>query len=255
MLLLGRMANFASRDLARKAKAKRSDPNAPKGPGGPGQSPPMFPGLVPTKASVGVPSGFSPPRDPSPPLSDGAEELDLEASTAAALQEWESIRQAFEVFRSHLSPDFEPLGQDIVLPEETPFGPSISFRTYSMAGIWMNYYMGLIALYRGHPSMPPIAMVAAGMSARQTMPWALLIARIAAGLHEDLDSVAAVSTLQGAALMESSLCLFVSAIQVSPSLNTHRFFLEHPLANTSFPSSKPYPSGTGPSNTFTTSRG
>ncbi|KAH8889712.1 hypothetical protein GQ53DRAFT_782857 [Thozetella sp. PMI_491] len=195
MLLLGRMANFASRDLSRKRKAKKADPNAPKGPGGPGQSPPMFPGLVPANANVAVPTGFSPPREHSPPLSDVMEDLDIEASTVAALQEWESIRHAFEIFRAHLGADFEPLGPDLSLPEQTPFGPSQTYRTYSIAGIWMNYYMGLIALYRAHPSMPPIAMVAAGMAAKQTMPWALEIGRIAAGVHEDLEGVPAFQTM------------------------------------------------------------
>ena len=62
--------------------------------------------------------------------------------------------------------------------------------------------------------MPPVAMIAAGLSAKQTMPWALDIGRIAAGLHEDLGSVHAVSKPQAAALIESCLCLFVSSIQV-----------------------------------------
>ena len=208
------MANFASSDLVRKRKARKPDPNAPKGPGGPGQSPPMFPGLVPSSGNVTIPTGFSPPRDPSPPLSDTADDADMEASTAAALQEWEAIRHAFEVFRAHLGPDFEPLGPDLAVAEETPFGPSRTYRTYSIAGIWMNYYMGLVALHRAHPSMPPVAMMAAGISARQTMPWAMEIGRISAGIQEDLEHATAVSTSVGAALIESSLCLFVCAVQV-----------------------------------------
>ncbi len=165
LLLLGRMTNFASRDLVRKRRAKKPDPNAPRGPGGPGQSPPMFPGLVPSSGNVTIPTGFSPPREPSPPLSDVAEDQDIEASTAAALQEWGGYsprvrsvpRQPRARFRASRSRPGHRRGDT--------FGPSRMYRTYSIAGIWMNYFMGLIALYRAHPSMPPIAMVAAGITA------------------------------------------------------------------------------------------
>ncbi|KAK4238388.1 transcriptional regulatory protein moc3 [Achaetomium macrosporum] len=214
MLLLGRLANFSSMDLARKRRARKAQAPPPsqgppghgRGQGGPGQqqqgpgmgrgqSPPSFPGLMPTSGRVTVPRGFSPPRDVPFQSSDSAEETDFDASTAKALQEWEEIRQAFEVFRSRLGPDFEPMGPDFAQPEMTPFGPALMYRTYSIAGIWMNYYMGLIVLHRAHPSMPPVAVVAAGMAAQQTGRWANEIARIAAGLHEDTTHVTAISTL------------------------------------------------------------
>ena len=262
MLLLGRVANFASRDLARKRKARRAGgplggppgsagrsqggpPGAGQmppgqGSGGPtsapptgpppghagrpsqgppssagrGQSPPLFAGLMPTKGGKFVPpTGFSPPRDQTPDT-ETSDEMDYDTATLAAFREWEEIRAAFELFRSHLGPDFEPMGPDLATPENTPFGPALMYRTYSIAGIWMNYYMGLIALQRAHPAMPPVAMIAAGMSAEQTAPWAYTVARIAAGLHEDTSHVSAVSTLVGAAFIESGFCLFVAGIQV-----------------------------------------
>lgn len=223
MLLLGRLANFASRDLNRKRKARRAQAAAGPGPGqggpppgfGRGQSPPSFPGLMPSSGRITVPRGFSPPRETSP-SSDSAEDIDLDASTADAIREWEEIRQAFEVFRARLGPDFEPMGPDFAPPVATPFGPALMYRTYSIAGIWMNYYMGLIILHRAHPSMPPVAVIAAGMAAQQTGRWANEIARIAAGLHEDTTHVAAVSTLVGAAFIESCFCLFVAGVQVIP---------------------------------------
>ncbi|KAK1779139.1 hypothetical protein QBC45DRAFT_326623 [Copromyces sp. CBS 386.78] len=266
MLLLGRVANFASRDLARKRKARRAggppgsagrgrgppgqgppgqggpppgagqmpqgqggSPPGPTGPpqGGPpssagrGQSPPLFAGLMPTKGGKFVPpQGFSPPRDQTPDT-ETSEDIDYDTATLAAFGEWEEIRAAFELFRSHLGPDFEPMGPDLATPENTPFGPALMYRTYSIAGIWMNYYMGLIALQRAHPSMPPVAMIAAGMSAQQTAPWANTIARIAAGLHEDTSHVSAVSTLVGAAFIESGFCLFVAGIQFQSPPQRH----------------------------------
>ena len=175
----------------------------------------MFPGLMPSSGRFALPKGFSPPRATSPSR-ESLEDMDLDASTAEAIREWEAIRQAFEVFRNHLGPDFAPLGPDIVtMPETTPFGPAQMYRTFSIAGIWMNFFMGLIALYRAHPSMPPVAMVAAGMAARQTMPWAMEMARVAAGLCEDLNSQLSISTMVGSACIESCFCLFVCGIQVS----------------------------------------
>ena len=182
---------------------------------GRGQSPPMFAGLMPSSGRVTVPRGFSPPRDASSPSTDSMDDMDFDASTANAIHEWEEIRTAFEVFRARLGPDFEPMGPDFAPPEMTPFGPALMYRTYSIAGIWMNYYMGLITLHRAHPSMPPVAVIAAGMAAQQTGRWANEVARIAAGLHEDTAHVAAVSTLVGAAFIESCFCLFVAGVQVN----------------------------------------
>lgn len=131
------------------------------------------------------------------------------------MEEWNAIRRAFEVFKSKLGEDFEPMSPDFEPPQATPFGLALTYRTYSIAGIWMNYYMGMIALYRAHPNMPPFAMVAAGMAARSTAGYAIEIGRIAAGLAEDCATVSAVSTLVGAAFIESCFCLFVAGVQVS----------------------------------------
>ncbi|KAM7212329.1 fungal transcriptional regulatory-like protein [Rhypophila decipiens] len=258
MLLLGRVVDFASRDMARKRKAKRAEAMqrgpggagqgpgfgppatgvppgmgpppgmAPPGPGGPGQGqgqglpPQMFPGMLPSSGRFDLPRGFSPPRDYSSPQSEATEsEDDPEKQMAAAMREWDSIREAFELFRAHLGPDFQPMGSDIATPVMSPFGPALLYRTYSIAGIWLNYYMGLIVLYRARPFMPPIAMVAAGMSAPDTAQWANEIGRIAAGLHEDTSDVVDVSTLVAAVFIESCFCLFVAAIQYRDTAQRH----------------------------------
>jgi hypothetical protein len=183
-------------------------------PGGPpGGSPPMFPGMLPTQPTVTVPMGFSPPRDMSP--DENPEDIDLESSTAEALKEWETLRKAFELLRSRFGPEFEPLGPEYADHRESPFGPTLQYRTFSVAGVWMNYYMGLIHLYRSHPSMPPAAIIAAGISARQTAHYAREVGRIAAGLADDCSNVTEITTLVGAAFIESCFCLFVCGVQVS----------------------------------------
>lgn len=187
---------------------------AEPGGAGPGQSPPNFPGMMPSRGVVTVPTGLTPPRDSSPP-SEEAEDVDLDTSTEAALREWEAIKQAFGVWRSHLGPDFEPMGPEFEQPQDSPFGPALTYRTYSIAGIMMNYLMGLIMLHRAHPAMPPVAMVAAGMAARQTAVYANEIGQAAAGLFkEDLSKATAVSTVAASAFFESCFCLFVAGVQV-----------------------------------------
>lgn len=181
--------------------------------------PPMFPGLMPSTGHFDLPRGFSPPRDQPPPPSPSSSnqnnpEPSLEAQTATATAEWNAIREAFDVFLANLGPDFAPMGPDFATPVVSPFGPALMYRTYSIAGIWLNYYMGLIVLYRARPSMPPIAMVAAGMAAPDTARWANEIGRIAAGLHDDTGGVEDVSTLVGSVFLESGFCLFVAAVQV-----------------------------------------
>lgn len=212
---------------------------------GRGQSPPTFPGLMPTSGRVTIPRGFTPPRESSP-ISDSTEDMDLDTSTTEAMREWDEIRKAFEVFRARLGPDFEPMGPDVAPPVMTPFGPALMYRTYSIAGIWLNYYMGLIVLHRSHPSMPPVAVIAAGMAAPQTGRWANEIARICAGLHEDTTHVSAISTLVGAAFIESCFPLFVAGIQVCLTLNSPlpSLFLQNTRLTPFLPTVPRYPSTT-----------
>lgn len=215
MLLLGRLADFASRDLSRKRAVFKANP-------GRGASPGMFPGMVPRHPEKFVyPRGFTPPRDDEAPLPQSQqqpdvlpESTDLDATTAAALREWEGILRAFETLRDHFGPQFEPMGIDVHPARPTPFGLAAHYRTYSIAGIWMNYYMGLIVLHRAHPTMPPIAMVAAGLSAQTTAGYCLEVGRIAAGLEENIACLTSVTTLMASALIECCFPLFVAGIQV-----------------------------------------
>lgn len=130
------------------------------------------------------------------------------------MEEWQRIRQAFDKLKQSFGADFQPLSMEYADRRESPFGLAVQYRTFSIAGVWMNFYMGLIHLYRAHPSMPPANMPAAGMMARETATWANQIARIAAGLWDDNIKPTYDPLLVGA-LLESSFCLFVAGVQVS----------------------------------------
>ncbi|KAH7238307.1 hypothetical protein BKA59DRAFT_241849 [Fusarium tricinctum] len=217
MLLLGRLADFSSKDVARKRRASLAKGPSP---GASNSSPPSFPGIVPTDGNFQVPRGFTPPRETSPE-SECTEDHDVEASYHAALYEWESIKRGFEAYESSLGPEFQPLKPEFSDRRDSPFGMTLQYRTFSVAGIWMNFYMGKINLIRCHPSMPPAAMQAAGMSARQTGPYSNKVGRIAAGLSEDVSQATEITTLVSAAFIESCFCLFVAAIEYQDEKQRH----------------------------------
>lgn len=207
MLLMGRLADFASKDLKRKTLALKAANNPMSN-----QMPP-FAGMVPNVKEATLPMGFSPTYSGSPQSSEGGE-IDLEAQRLEAEEEWQDIRNAFNVLEDHFGEDFQPLGEEFSTPAQTPFGPALQYRTYGIAGIWMNYYMGLISCHRSHPSLPPAAMVAAGLASRKTAFFANELGCIAAGIAPDLSMINQVNPGVGAALVESSTCLFLSGVQV-----------------------------------------
>lgn len=240
---MGRVADFASKDLKRKKKVAAANggwrsPGAPQQhqipqatsqqpPKGNGLCPPQngapptmpsFVGMMPNTYEAKLPMGFTSFGEHSP-QSARSDEMDVEALAALTIEaeeEWQEIRSAFVVLEDNFGRDFQALGPEFSAPIQTPFGTALNYRTYSIAGIWLNYYMGLIACHRAHPSMPPAAMMAAGIAARQTAQYANEVGRIAAGIVPDINS----DTIQvnpgvGSALMEASLPLFFAAVQVS----------------------------------------
>ncbi|CZT43768.1 related to UPC2-regulatory protein involved in control of sterol uptake [Rhynchosporium secalis] len=236
ILLLGRLANFQAKDLKRKRLAMKANGGRWQPPesmraqqpaatqdqnNSAPQTPPQMPnfsGMVPDVQEAKLPMGFEPSKDS--PSSTQGEELDLHAQTHAANEEWQEIRDGFDLIESHFGEDFQALGPEFSAPIQTPFGPALQYRTYGIAGIWMNLYMGLITCYRCHPSMPPAAIMAAGITARQTGVFAIQLGRIAAGIAPDLSMAAEVNPGVGAALIESSTCMFVSSIQLQDA--SHR---------------------------------
>jgi hypothetical protein len=227
---MGRLADFAARDMKRKrammkanggwfppAAMQASNSSSQTGASSmPPQTPPPMPpfsGMVPGVKDAKLPMGFEPTRDGSP-QSVQSEEIDIKVRTAEAEEEWQEIRNAFALLEDHFGPDFQALGPEFSAPIETPFGTALQYRTFGIAGTWLNYYMGLIFCYRAHPSMPPASMVAAGIMRKSTEYYANQIGRIAAGIAPECSFSTQVNPSVGAALIESSTCLFVSAVQV-----------------------------------------
>jgi hypothetical protein len=227
---MGRIATFSFRDLKRKRLAMKANgghwipPQHMRGPppgpqaGPPGQPPqtpqmPGFTGMVPDVREAELPMGWEPSRQTSP-QSTSSEEIDLQQQTLDAEQDWQDISNALSILQGHFGEDFQALGPEFSTPIETPYGPALQYRTYGIAGIWMNYHMAQIFLHRSHPSMPPAAMMAAGIAARQTAFHANEIGRIAAGIAPDCTSASSVNPSVGAALIESSTCLFLAGVQV-----------------------------------------
>ena len=234
-LLNGRIADFAAKDLKRKRRVIQANggqwrppanfarppgpPGPPNGPpstskGNKGPQVPSFPGMLPdTNVMPSLPRGFSPERDVPPEIKED-EDKHLELLTIEAEKEWLEIRCAYDTLREHFGPDFQPLAPEYAPAAETPFGPSLQYRTYGIANIWIDWSWGVILCHRAHPSMPPAAMMAAGVAAPQTALFANDIARAAAGLIPDLASRYEVSTQIGAALIESTMGLFIAGVQV-----------------------------------------
>ena len=189
VLLLGRVADFAARDQGRKRKAMEgrfgpSPPASSQAPpaGAPSATapPPMMYGMVPPRGPAKAPRGFEQEDQPSP-ASSASDQIELEMATAEAEAEWHELEHAMQLFRGFLGPHFQPLAADLMQPLSTPFGPAVYYKTSTIACLWITIYMGLIVLHRAHPSMPPAAMMAAGMAARTTAPFATHVGRITAG--------------------------------------------------------------------------
>lgn len=223
VLLMGRVADFAAKDLKRKKlvlkmNAGQRPPEATSMPNQAGQRGPQMPpfsGMVPGNYQDTLPMGFQEAFRDHSPQSSHSDSIDLEAWRIEAEEEWQDIMNCFSVLEDHFGEDFQALGPEFSRPIQTPFGTALQYRTYGIAGIWMNYYTALITCHRVHPSMPPAAMVAAGIAARQTASFANELGRIAAGIAPDCSRTAQVSPGVGAALIESSFCLFIAGVQVS----------------------------------------
>jgi hypothetical protein len=176
-------------------------------------TPPSFYGMAPMPTHVRMPSAYGPisPTNVSPARSDGEDE-DLAGSTAAAVQEWNAMYATLRSLESQFGPAFEPLPSDLNYTSTTPFGQPLLFPSYDIAVIWGMYYMIHIVALRGHPHMPPAALMAAGVAAGQTAGYSQLIGRIAAGMMPDPLSEP-LNPSVGATYSEIALCLFFAGIQ------------------------------------------
>ena len=242
MLLLGRVADFQHRDRSRKVRyvdANGGQWRPPAGfqfganPGGPPPPPqfnqqgssstsppqpqgPTFFGMAPIPQQRRMPSSFRSDqpyyRSASPPTPKS--EVDFNTATASAIDEWNQIRSALEIFSSSLGPAFQPLSAEYNHQPafDSPFGGVLQYRSYDIAVIWGMYYMTNIILLRSHPHMPPASMVAAGIAAPQTAQYAQLIGQIGYGLAPTPRGQPLNPSL-GAALCEICMPLFFAGVQ------------------------------------------
>lgn len=185
---------------------------------------PNFFGMAPAKPHAPITSQYanlsfehSPPTAHAP-LPDHA---DLPAAYETALREWDSISAAHSTIAQILSSSeaFAPLPSDLqVIPPgstststTTPFGPALVHRSYDISVLWTLLHLAKIILLRSHPAMPPAMMMAAGVCAQATGPYATLIGRITAGMQmpvsEDL------SPFLGSVLQESTMAMFFASVQ------------------------------------------
>ena len=171
----------------------------------------MFFGMIPPRGPTQIPRAFA-DGQASSPASSSEDEIELEAATAEADDEWKEIKRAFQVFEDSLGPAFRPLPSDLVQPLSTPFGPASYYKSTAVACIWAHYYMAHIILHRVHPDMPPAAMMAVGVAARQTSRFANELGRICAGLFPGVPN-APVSPSLGGGLIECSMPLFFAGVQ------------------------------------------
>ncbi len=232
VLLMGRMADFASKDLPRKLRRqreaekkahtqsqRRDDQTAQVSPQQESstmpngmQTRPMY-GMMPDPGPVRLPPGFNQAQHDAiyaAPIP--SEDKSLETATYEAEAEWASIWNAFDVYFAALGPAYAPLEAEHMTPMATPFGPAIYYRSYSIACVLTMYYCGRIICMRVNPNMPPAAMAAAGVAARSTAHYANTIGRICAGI-QPVDSTISINPHHGAALMDCCMPLFQAGVQ------------------------------------------
>lgn len=150
----------------------------------------------------------------------------LEALTVGAELEWNDLYNAFQVFQDSLGQEYKPMSIEYMPVQSTPLGPTIYYRTYSIATLQSLYYTALIILHRIHPSMPAQIMMAAGAAAPKTAQYAITIARITAGLVPT-DPTAHIHPSLGASLIEATIPLFFAGVQYQEK--SHRDWLVQKL--------------------------
>jgi hypothetical protein len=179
---------------------------------------PAFYGMMPMPTNVHMPEAFyDAPREYFPPHFDPPPISSVDAATTAALTEWTEIQAALSLFESSLShSSWQPLPPETTPEIQTPFGPALQYRSYSMAIVWATWHTARLILARTHPSMPVAAMMATGIAAAQTAPSANAIGRIVFGLQAPPEEQPIAPSL-GAALGEAVYSMFFAGVQLTDS--------------------------------------
>ncbi|KAF2626467.1 hypothetical protein BU25DRAFT_99806 [Macroventuria anomochaeta] len=191
-------------------------------PSGPPPAMPNFYGMTPARPHAPITTRYANPdykRSPPTPHVPLPEYADLPSAYESAINEWDNINAAHTTIAQVLSStkSFAPLPPElqVIPPGETstmtPFGPALVHRSYDISVLWALLYLSKIILLRAHPTMPPAMMMAVGVCAQATGPYATLIGRITAGMQlpmgEDL------SPFLGSVLQESTMSLFFAGVQ------------------------------------------
>ncbi|KAH6612134.1 hypothetical protein C7974DRAFT_446068, partial [Boeremia exigua] len=191
-------------------------------PTGPPPAMPNFFGMAPARPHAPITSHYAnPDYERSPPVSHAPlpEYSDLPSAYEGAIREWDSINAAHAIVAQVLSStdSFAPLPAELqVIPPGqtstmTPFGPALVHRSYDISVIWTLLHLAKIILLRSHPAMPPAMMMAAGVCAQATGPYATLIGRITAGMQLPMGTD--LSPFLGSVLQESTMSMFFAGVQ------------------------------------------
>lgn len=182
---------------------------------------PNFFGMAPARPHASITSHYAnPDYERSPPTSHAPspQYTDLPLAYDSAIAEWDNINAAHATIAQVLSSSeaFAPLPADlqVIPPGETstmtPFGPALIHRSYDISVLWTLLHLSKIILLRAHPAMPPAMMMAAGICAQATGPYATLIGRITAGMSLPVGDL---SPFLGSVLQESTMSLFFAGVQ------------------------------------------
>lgn len=183
---------------------------------------PSFFGMAPARPHAPITSNYAnPDYKRSPPTNHASipEYADLPSAYDSATQEWENLNAAHATIAQVLSnsDSFAPLPAElqVIPPGETsattPFGPALVHRSYDISVLWTLLHLAKIILLRAHPAMPPAMMMAAGICAQATGPYAALIGRITAGIQ--LPTETDLSPFLGSVLQESTMSMFFASVQ------------------------------------------
>jgi hypothetical protein len=182
---------------------------------------PNFFGMAPARPHAPITTQYANPdyeRSPPTPNAPNPQYSDLPSAYSAAIAEWDSINAAHTTIAQVLSSSeaFAPLPPElqVIAPGETstmtPFGPALVHRSYDISVLWALLHLSKIILLRAHPTMPPAMMMAAGICAQATGPYAMLIGRITAGMSLPAGDL---SPFLGSVLQESTMGLFFAGVQ------------------------------------------
>lgn len=181
----------------------------------PGSAAPSFYGMAPMHMTVDAPEPYKQHATTPPyqsPSNSSEPPDDIAQQSSNALQEWQNIYNALDELGRHFGPGFQPLATDLSAEVSSPFGRPFVYPKYDIAVVWALYYAAYIVLIRGHPAMPPFALVAAAVAIPFTQKLALNIGAIAAGMMPR-DLAFPLNPSLGAPLCEVIVPCFVAGVQ------------------------------------------